>query len=114
MAIRERLDAFNELLDAGYDCRESDDPDSGILFFIMPNGYTRYGKEGCGHYEEIEFNGEPTDFGVYVNVSILLRTYGLRAEWVRPELVGVYGIDPKEYLSTSWDTESQKYLESEV
>ena len=99
MATRERLDAFNELLDAGYDCRESDDPDSGILFFIMPNGYTRYGKEGCGHYEEIEFNGEPTDFGVYVNVSIMLRTYG---------------IDPKEYLSTSWDTESQKYLESEV
>ena len=104
--------AYRELTSIGYDVRASDDfNDTDTLFVIMPDNHTDEGKRGCGQYEIIDFNGQ-TDFGVYVDVIIILKEYGLYAEWINSGLVGVYDNTPHVTPDMYWSENANKFVKT--
>ena len=107
-AIARVTDAYKELKSLGYDVRTSDEE---ALFFIMPDGHTDKGKRGCGQYEIIDFNGQ-TEFGVYVDVTIILKEYGLYAEWINSGLVGIYDNVPHVTPDMYWSDKANKFVKT--
>ena len=105
-------DAYRELKSLGYDVRETNEfYDMHALFVIMPDNHTDEGKRGCAQYEIIDFNGQ-TDFGVYVDVIIILKEYGLYAEWINSGLVGVYDNMPHVTPDMYWSENANKFVKS--
>ena len=115
-------DAYRELKSLGYDVRETDEfyrkshntfflYDMDALFVILPDGHTDEGKRGCGQHEIIDFNGQK-DFGVYVDVIIILKEYGLYAEWINSGLVGVYDNMPHVTPDMYWSDKANKFVKT--
>ena len=105
-------DAYRELKSLGYDVRETDEfYDMDALFVIMPDNHTNEGKRGCGQYEIIDFNGQ-TEFGVYVDVTIILKEYGLYSAWVNSGLVGVYDNMTHKIPDIFWSENANKFVKN--